>query len=95
MNLVDIALLRASAAAVGISKIEQKAETVSVTLEHFDFAAISEVCAKPCYKGRIFFGAGEKPMVSLKLKKDEDPLKMTKTLVTHYKECRMQSEDPV
>ena len=88
MNLVDVALMRASAAAVGISKIEQRGDTVSVTFENFDFAAISEVCAKPLYKGRIFFAAGDKPMVNLRLKKDEDPLKMTKGLIGHYQECR-------
>ena len=92
MNLVDIALLRARAAAAGISKIEQKGDTVSVTFEHFDFAAISEVCAKALYQGRIFFAVGDKPMVNLRLKKDEDPLKMTKGLVAHYQECRMQNE---
>ncbi|MBP3633004.1 MAG: transcription-repair coupling factor [Oscillospiraceae bacterium] len=88
MNLVDVALMRASAAGAGISKIEQKGDTVSVTFEVFDFAAISQVCDKPAYKGRIFFAAGEKPMVNLRLRTGEDPLKMTKALIADYKAAK-------
>ena len=86
MNLVAIALLRAKAASVGVSKIEQKGDTVSITMETFDFPAISAVCAEPVYHKRIFFAANaEKPTVSLKLKKDEDPLKATEELVKRYR----------
>ena len=86
LNLVAIALLRAKAAGVGISKIEQKEDTVSITMETLDFPAISAVMAEPTYHKRIFFVANsEKPMVSLKLKKGEDPLKMTEELVKRYR----------
>ena len=86
MNLVAVALLRAKASAVGISKLEQKGDTVYVTMETFDFPAVSSVCAEPTYKNRIFFAANsEKPMLSLKLKKGEDPLKMTEELVKRYR----------
>ena len=86
MNLVAIALLRARAASVGISKLEQKGDTVSVTMESLDFPAISAVMAEPIYHKRIFFVANsEKPMVNLKLKKGEDPLKMTEDLVKRYR----------
>ncbi len=88
MNLVAIALLRAKASAAGICKIEQKADTVTVSTEILDFPAVSAVCAEPEYKGRSFFSAGEKPMLSLKLKKGEDPLKATQELVKHYGEAR-------
>ena len=90
MNLIDVALLRARASAVGISKLEQKGDTVSVCFAGFDFAAISELCAKPAYKGRIFFAAGDTPMVNLRLKKDEDPLKMTKSLIKDYAAVKAQ-----
>ena len=88
MNLVAVALLRAKAAAAGISKIEQKGDTITITMEVLDFPAVSAVCAEPAYKGRIFFAAGEKPMVNLKLKKNEDPLKMTESLVKQYRIVR-------
>ena len=84
LNLVDIALLRARAAACGVSKLEQKGDTVSVTLEVFNFPAVSAICAEAAFKGRIFFAAGEKPVVNLKLKKGEDPLKLTQELIKRY-----------
>ncbi len=93
MNLVDIALLRAKASAAGICKIEQKGDTVTVTTEILDFPAVSAVCAEKAYKGRVFFSAGEKPMLSLRLKKGEDPLKMTQSLVQRYAAARSGSTD--
>jgi transcription-repair coupling factor (superfamily II helicase) len=84
MNLIAVALLRAEAAKASISRIDQKADAISVTLEQFDFAAISAVCAEDAFKGRIFFAAGEKPMLTLKLKKADDPLKMAQTLIRSY-----------
>jgi len=88
LNLIAVALLRAKASAAGISKIEQKGDTVTVTMEVLDFPAVSTVCAEAEYKGRIFFSAGEKPMLSLRLKKGEDPLRMTEVLVKRYGLCR-------
>ena len=85
LNLVDVALLRAKAAGFGISKLEQKGDTIHMTMETFDFPAVSAVCAEPAYKNRIFFAANsEKPLLSLRLKKDEDPLKMAQELVKRY-----------
>ena len=85
MNLIAVALLRAEAAKASVSRIDQKADAISVTLEQFDFAAISAVCAEGQFKGRIFFAAGDKPMLTLKLKKGDDPLKMAQTLIRAYK----------
>ena len=86
LNLVDVALLRAKAAAYGISKLEQKGDTVHVTMETFDFGAVSSLCGEPTYKNRIFVAANsEKPMMSLRLKPGEDPLKMTQELVKRFR----------
>ena len=84
MNLITVALLRARAAAGGISRIEQKGIQLCFTMEELDFAAVSAVCALPEYQGRIFFSAGEKPMLTLKLQKSEDPLKAAQTLVRRW-----------
>ena len=84
MNLVAIALLRADASAAGISKIEQKGDQLQITMEQLNFPAVSAVCAEASYKRRIFFSAGEKPMLTLRLQKDEDPLRAAKTLVKRY-----------
>ncbi len=86
MNLVAVALLRAKASAAGVCKIEQKGDTVTVSMEKLNFPAVSAVCAEKEYKGRIFFSVEEKPRLSLKLQKGEDPLKATQTLVERYGE---------
>ena len=88
MNLVAIALLRADASAAGISKIEQKGDQLQITMELLNFPAVSAVCAEAGYKRRIFFSAGEKPMLTLRLLKQEDPLRAAKTLVERYAAAR-------
>ena len=84
MNLISIALLRACAAAAGITEITQKDGAVLLSLATLDFAAISACCAQAQFKGRIFFSAGKVPMLTVKLKKDEDPLKLATQLVGIY-----------
>ncbi len=81
MNLIAIALLRARAASGGISRMEQKGIQLVFTMEELDFSAVSAVCARDVYQGRIFFSAGDKPMLTVKLKKGEDPLKAAEELV--------------
>ena len=84
MNLVAIALLRAKASGAGISKIEQKGDQLQITMEQLDFPAVSAVCAEKAYQRRIFFSAGEKPMLTLKLQKNEDPLRAAQGLIGRY-----------
>ena len=91
MNLIAIALLRARAAAAGITEITQKDGAVLLSLSTMDFAAISACCAEAQFKGRIFFSAGKVPMLSVKLKKVEDPLKLATQLVGVYAALRAQT----
>ena len=91
MNLIAIALLRARAAAAGITEITQKDGAVLLSLSTMDFAAISACCAEAQFKGRIFFSAGKVPMLSVKLKKAEDPLKLATQLVGVYAALRAQT----
>ncbi len=84
MNLIAIALLRARAAAAGVSAIEQKEGSVMLSLAVLDFAAVSGACGAPEFKGRIFFSAGRTPMLSVRLKKGEDALKLAEQLVALY-----------
>ena len=88
MNLIAIALLRARAAAAGVTEIGQKDGAVLLTMSTLDFAAVSGCCAEAIFKGRIFFEAGRSPMLRLKLKKDEDPLKLAEKLVAVYASYR-------
>ena len=91
MNLIAIALLRARAAAAGITEITQKDGAVLLSLSTMDFAAISACCAEAQFKGRIFFSAGKVPMLSVKRKKAEDPLKLATQLVGVYAALRAQT----
>ena len=88
MNLIAIALLRARAAAAGVTEISQKEGAVLLTMSTLDFAAVSGCCEESPFKGRIFFEAGRCPMLRLKLKRDEDPLKLAEKLVTVYASYR-------
>jgi len=82
LNLIDIALLRANARAVGISDIKQKASDVLFTLYKLDFEAISAVCDTAAYKNRVqFIAAAKEPTIRLKLVSGVDSLKQSKVFV--------------
>ena len=83
-NLISVALLRAAAAACGISEIAQKGERLLFVLSQVDFQKVSALCGGQTYRGRLLFSAGEKPHLALKLKKGEDPLKLAARLVEDY-----------
>ncbi len=83
-NLIAVALMRATAAQNGISEITQKGTTLSFLLADFDLQRVSALCAGEKYKGRLVFSAGEKPSLSLRLKKGEDALRWGTKLVDDY-----------
>ncbi len=76
MNLITIALLRARAASLGIPELTQKETTLRFSLPQPDFAQVAAVCGLEKYKSRLLFSAGEKPYLSLRLKKGDDVLKL-------------------
>ena len=80
-NLISVAILRSRAAECGISEIVQKGERLLFVLAQVDFQKVSVLCGGPAYRGRLLFSAGEKPHLSLRLKKGEDPLKVATRLV--------------
>ncbi|MBE6972523.1 MAG: transcription-repair coupling factor [Ruminococcaceae bacterium] len=83
-NLISVALMRAAAARCGITDISQKSGCLLFTIPQFDLKRISDLCADLRYKGRLLFAAGEKPYLSLHLKKGEDVLKAAQKLVEEY-----------
>ena len=83
-NLISVALLRADAAANGISQIDQKGTNLNFYLEGFDLQRVSALCGMDKYRARLLFSAGEKPYLSLRLKKGEDALKFGRRLVEDY-----------
>ena len=93
LNLIDVALLRARAAAAGITEISQKDTSVMIFMAVLDFAAVSACCAAPDFKGRIFFAAGKQPQLTVKLAKGEDALKAAQKLVGNYAVARSSSTE--
>ena len=83
-NLISVALLRADAAAADITDIDQKNGCLLFTIPKFDLRQVSQLCGEDKYKGRLLFSAGEKPYLSLRLKKGEDPLRAARQLVGDY-----------
>ncbi len=85
MNLIDIALLRARAAAIGISDIAQSGRTLRFTLTKFDFAAVAALCDLEALKKRIFLSPKlEKPTLTLHLAANENPLHAAQMLVREF-----------
>ena len=88
LNLIDIALLRAQAMAVGIRDIRQKAGDVLFTLHSLNFDAVSMLCADADYKNRVSFVATAKePTLRLKLASGVDSLRQSKVFVQKYGNC--------
>lgn len=83
-NLISVALMRAAAAQCGITEINQKQGCLLFTLPKFDLERVSNLCADVRYKGRLLFAAGEKPYLSLHLRKGEDVLNAARRLVDDY-----------
>ena len=85
MNLISIALLRARAAAMGISDITQKGRTLQFTLAKFSFEAVAAVCALPVYARRMFLAPkSEKPLLTLKLAAGENGLKAAEEFLKNF-----------
>ncbi len=85
LNLIDIALLRARARALGIKDIRQKAGDVLFTLANLNFEAVGALCADPDYKLRVTFLANAKePTLRLKLSAGVDSLKQSKVFIDRY-----------
>lgn len=85
LNLIDIALLRAKARAVGIKDIRQKGPDVLFVLANLNFEAVGSLCADPDYKARVVFLANAKePTLRLKLASGVDSLKQSKVFIERY-----------
>ena len=66
--LVQVAILRGVAGNAGITDIVQKQGELRFTLKDFDMERVSELYARPEYKGKLRVEAGSKPCLSLKIK---------------------------
>ena len=83
--LLDVALLRAAAAAVGISDITQRGDTLRFTFQVMEAESVVKVCTMAKYRQRLRLSAGEVPVVTLTLKKGEAVLEAALQLVEDLK----------
>ncbi len=83
-DLIAVALLRSQCAQNGITELNQRGNNLVFALKSFDLQRVSELCGMERWKGRVLFSAGEKPALTLRLKRGEDPLKFARRMVEDY-----------
>ena len=71
-GLIDVSLLRNTAAAQGIKEISQRADSLLLYPEVVDMEKASRLAA--ALKGRVMLNAGAKPYLTVKVAKGEKPL---------------------
>ncbi|MFT8888500.1 MAG: transcription-repair coupling factor [Ethanoligenens sp.] len=80
-SLVDVALLRNTAAALGIREIAQRENVLMLYATQFDMQAVSRLVG--ALRGRVMVNAGQKPYISVKMKTGQSPIDgMRETLGT-------------
>lgn len=88
-TLLDVALLRADAARVGVCDISQRGDTLRFTIAEFAIEAIAQLCSMSKYRQRLSLAAGEVPTMTLTLRKTDEILPTALQLV---EDLRLASE---
>ncbi|MBO4854270.1 MAG: transcription-repair coupling factor [Oscillospiraceae bacterium] len=84
--LLDVALLRAAAAAVSVCDITQKGRQLLFSFaDTLNVAGLMALCTQPRYRNRLLLGAGKSPRLTLYLREDEDALAAAGELVEQLK----------
>jgi len=86
--LLDVALLRAAAGAVGITDIAQRGDALRFTFQVMETEAVVRVCTLAKYRQRLRLAAGEAPSLTLTLRRGEDVLKAALEIVEDMKLSR-------
>lgn len=92
--LLDVALLRAAAGAVGITEIVQRGDALRLTFQVMEAESVVKVCTLAKYRHRLRLSAGEVPCLTLALRKGEDVLKAALEIVEDLKLTRDERSDP-
>ncbi len=71
-GLIDVSLLRNTAAQIGIKEISQRADSLLLYPETVDMEKASRLAAE--LKGRVMLNAGAKPYLTVKVAKGEKPI---------------------
>ena len=80
MGLIKIALLRNRAAALGIHEAVQRTDTLLLYQTQPDINLVMKMADQ--MRGRILLSAGNKPYISVKLLKDQTPMKALESVLT-------------
>ena len=89
--LLDVALLRADAAAVGICDISQKGQQLLFRFtDRVDPPSLLAVCSMASYKGRLLLHSGSQPYLTLYLKEKENSLQAAAALTEQLRLKREQ-----
>lgn len=71
-GLVDVALVRNTAARIGIAEISQRNDGILLYPEVMDMAKAGALAAK--LRGRVLVSAGTRPYITVRMTKGEDPI---------------------
>lgn len=71
-SLVDVALVRNTAAQFGIKEISQRGDVIMLFADKIDFKYVSVLVSK--MRGRVMVSAGQRPYVSIKLASGQSPI---------------------
>ena len=84
--LVNVALMRCRASAIGVKEISQKGSSLLFTFRTIELPAVSGICGDPQLKKRVVFSAGDVPKLTVRLVSGEDPLKACEGFIRKYQE---------
>ena len=79
--LLSVALLRSRATTVGIREITQKGSELYFSFRDLDPSAVSGIFGDPFLKQRVLFSPKDPSRITLKLRGEEDPLRLSETFV--------------
>ncbi len=77
-GLIDVALLRNTASALGIDEIKQQGPVLLLYKKKIDMKQMAELVN--AMKGRVLLSAGSRPYISVKLGKDQPLQALSQTL---------------
>ncbi len=84
-DLVGVSLLRVTAAEVGVYKVTQKQQTLTLQLENLTLPAIQQLIQT--FEGRVVPGAGSAPYISVRMQSDEKPILLLQCIVEVLANC--------
>jgi len=89
-TLLEVALLRSAAGAVGITEIVQRGNTLRLTFLSMEAERVVKVCTLAKYRQRLRLSAGEAPCLTLTLRPEEEVLKAAVEIV---EDLRLAAEE--